>query len=614
MRELEQNRDAVITIQGGGVFGLTVLGQLQAVIEKHRYTPLALAGTSAGAIVATLIWAGLTPQQIQNEFRRMIKTDPKALLGLLGPFQEPHFSFAAFCDLKQQVEGNLWTIGKGANRSVWNPIRWGAAANIWWKASKLKSRILPLFERRGFFPGDILERKIEELLRSAHDVPKDIIKSNEPLRFRHFADLMHDKKEDSYRPPLLLTATNLTRRRLEVISSFDNRYMNVPIAKAVRASAGFPVFFTPRDLPECPDGGWFVDGGVVSNFPVWAFSDAFRQKIQESPIYRHLASKPWIRIGLRVVEDVKKSPDLKDPGLFLRSLLAMLTGAARNELEEILSSMSSRSIVIKQPLAETDGPNGVLEIEKLDETKIDSMIAKGYAYADKVLTDRGVPGVYSATLKDEDIRKELKALISKCLLVLGRTQDAVKLRANIFVPIEQRMKLLFSYNMESDGDREMEFPDLESGLTGFCYTWRRPQICNLKKVADLREKNKDEYMNLFGMDPKTQGQVRADRTWLGSVPIFDPYELRFVAQTQLLPSAPAHKGGSYHGMGTEIDGAVLGVLNVDAGWEYSSMGMDPDPDMHFTDDRIQAILALMQSTAFSVARILSESFARGEAK
>jgi NTE family protein len=317
MRELETNRDAVITIQGGGVFGLTVLGQLQAVIEKHHYTPLALAGTSAGAIVATLLWAGLKPKEIRSEFQNMVKGDPKALLGLLGPFPDPQFDFAAFCDLKREVEENLRIIDRTLRRSAWNPARWVAPVTIYWHASNLKNKIIPLFERRGFFQGKGLEDKIEELLRRASDVPKDITAPNEPLRFRHFADLMRENKEDSYRPPLLLTATNLTMRRLEVISSIDDRYMNVPIAKAVRASAGFPVFFTPRDLPECPDGGWFVDGGVVSNFPVWAFSDAFRQKIQESPIYRHLAPKPWIRIGLRVVDDIGPLPDLTQPGLFV---------------------------------------------------------------------------------------------------------------------------------------------------------------------------------------------------------------------------------------------------------------------------------------------------------
>ena len=94
-----------------------------------------------------------------------------------------------------------------------------------------------------------LEQKIEELLRRAPDVPDDITIPNEPLRFHHFAELMEKNGGDSYRPPLLMTATNLTKRRLEIISSLDDRYMNVPIAKAVRASARFPVFFTPTEMP-----------------------------------------------------------------------------------------------------------------------------------------------------------------------------------------------------------------------------------------------------------------------------------------------------------------------------------------------------------------------------
>ena len=47
MRELEENKEAVIAIQGGGVYGLSLLGQLQAVLEDEKYSPLAFAGTSA---------------------------------------------------------------------------------------------------------------------------------------------------------------------------------------------------------------------------------------------------------------------------------------------------------------------------------------------------------------------------------------------------------------------------------------------------------------------------------------------------------------------------------------------------------------------------------------
>jgi hypothetical protein len=60
-----------------------------------------------------------------------------------------------------------------------------------------------------------------------------------------------------------------------------------------------------------------------------------------------------------------------------------------------------------------------------------------------------------------------------------------------------------------------------------------------------------------------------------------------------------------------MDGAVLGVLNLDAGWNYAAMGLDPDPDVHFSDTRIQAVVNLMQSTAFGIAGALIEAFPTG---
>ena len=46
----EFDRLAVLTIQGGGVYGLNMLGQLATVIDHYKITPLAYARTSAGAV------------------------------------------------------------------------------------------------------------------------------------------------------------------------------------------------------------------------------------------------------------------------------------------------------------------------------------------------------------------------------------------------------------------------------------------------------------------------------------------------------------------------------------------------------------------------------------
>ena len=80
-------------------------------------------------------------------------------------------------------------------------------------------------------------------------------------------------------PALFVTATNVTGRKLEVFNSIDPQYKHVPIGKAVRASAGFPVFFRPAEFRETRFAGWYADGGIVSNYPAWIFSKEFRVRL-----------------------------------------------------------------------------------------------------------------------------------------------------------------------------------------------------------------------------------------------------------------------------------------------------------------------------------------------
>jgi predicted acylesterase/phospholipase RssA len=81
---VERNREAVVAIQGGGVYALSLLGQAKAILDKE-YIPLAFAGTSGGAILACLLWCGLSPDQIEAEFIQMMERDAQSLLNLLSP-------------------------------------------------------------------------------------------------------------------------------------------------------------------------------------------------------------------------------------------------------------------------------------------------------------------------------------------------------------------------------------------------------------------------------------------------------------------------------------------------------------------------------------------------
>ena len=552
-----------------------------------------------------MTWAGLSPPEIRKHFCEMARKG--ALTDLAGPFAGLHPNDLQ--KLRKEIKDVL--TGIGSSRSSWLQYLPKAL-----KIGKLMKRLSPHLSNRGLFRGELLEANIDELLRTKIKLPEKVLLESGRIRFGHVIELMKTEREAAYRPPLLLTTTNLTKRRLEIVSSIDYRYANVPIAKAVRASAGFPVFFTPQEMPECPDGGWFVDGGLVSNFPIWMFSDALRAEIQKSylaEIYGHIVNRPWIRIGLRVVNDIRPERDLRDAATFFRSLAAMLSGGTRNELEEILASRAPRSLIVKQPYSETNGPPGVMDITALDADRVESMVSRGRDYANDYLKRTGSPGAIStATDLTTKIVAQLKALVERSVLVFNLPFDDLLFRANVFMPISvgdrHSMKLVFGYNMDSDGDRDMEFPDLQSGATGFCYWSRRPQVCNLKAIQRLRQNDPARHAQLFGMPPKLHGKVREDRSWLASVPIFDSYEVRF--DTRGIRPESRHKGSWYCGFETEVDGPVLGVLNLDAGWDYEKIKLDEDPNHHFSDGRVQTLLAIMQAASFTLAASLSEDFPR----
>jgi hypothetical protein len=164
------------------------------------------------------------------------------------------------------------------------------------------------------------------------------------------------------------------------------------------------------------------------------------------------------------------------------------------------------------------------------------------------------------------------------------------------------MRLIYGYNMGGDPDADMEFPDLESGLTGFCYVHRHPQVCNLQKIGELRKRDPERYGRMFGMDKDLQIKVKTDRTWLASVPIFDPKELKLGRSTRELKQR--YKGHFYSNVEAEFEGPVLGVLNIDAGWDYGAVELQPDPDTFVFDSRVRTVLAIMQTTSFGIAHAL----------
>ncbi|MGO9601228.1 MAG: patatin-like phospholipase family protein [Isosphaeraceae bacterium] len=649
-RPLEFDRLACITIQGGGVFGINLLGQLQAVLELG-FLPVALSGTSAGAIVAAFFWARLDPPQILKLLVSQAGSSG-GLTELLGPFdtfrdqdgKERHFTLSAFRELQYrlvQYRRELFRFHEDISQS-W-VVRQVSIARAYLKYKPVLpgevSLLGRLFRKSGVFAGDNLESFINETLRSSPYVlqnedllPKRVFKGDDPLTFGHFKTIAEQgwfqhpqtgRKERPYLPPLFLTATNLTTRTLELINSEEDKYEGVPVARAVRASAGFPVFFQPVTQRLEKNEYSLVDGGMIANYPAFVFGTQFREWLaSRRPRDAPIVSRPWVHVGLRLTSHrlkIGRAGEASDPHAFILAMRELLVSQARNELEEKLAEYVPRSISVDMSLADSGGPTDVLGVEKLKPADLEAMFHNGRAAGFNSL------GRYRFAYPPTSlIEPLLEQLIEEVEGVFRGSSEMLRFRCNIFVPKYEQLLLYYRARMQPppscariedpnplvDWDWNLELP-YRSGLTGFCFVRRTPLVCNLEKFKTLFDGQIIDPRRLFGFDHALQSKIRGDRSWLLSVPIFDPDSLtirpldtKFAHQEQA-----GQLGGQYYSvLEGNFDGPVFGVLNLDAGWNYTRIQLTGEVDQMIFDPRVYSTLALMQRQALRVGKVFSGAF------
>lgn len=210
---------ADLVLEGGGVKGIALVGAYSTLTDAG-YQFQRIAGTSAGAIVGSLIAAGMSSEQMQQV---MTEVD-------YGKFQDEgfldHFGF----------------VGKG----------------------------LSLLFEKGIYEGNYLHKWLDDLLAG--------------LGKRTFADLRIDDPNSSLPPEqsykLVVMASDVSRGELVRLPWDYPRYGKNPdeqlVADAVRASMSIPFFYEPVRWTAHNDDGsettsYLVDGGMLSNFPVAVF-------------------------------------------------------------------------------------------------------------------------------------------------------------------------------------------------------------------------------------------------------------------------------------------------------------------------------------------------------
>ncbi|MCM3704561.1 MULTISPECIES: patatin-like phospholipase family protein [Cytobacillus] len=187
---------------GGGIKGFALIGAYEAV-HKRGFRFKRVAGTSAGSIVAALIAANYTSEEI---YRLVDEFEVKKLLD---------------------------------ERKTFIPFAVGKWLNLYWHL--------------GLYKGSELESWMTEKLGDRG--------------IRTFSDL----------PPqsLRVIASDLTNGRLVVLPDDLVDYgidpNSFPVAKAIRMSCSLPYFFEPVKLNSYSSTSVIVDGGVLSNFPMWLF-------------------------------------------------------------------------------------------------------------------------------------------------------------------------------------------------------------------------------------------------------------------------------------------------------------------------------------------------------
>ncbi len=265
--------DAVF--EGGGIKGIGLVGAV-SVVEEAGYTFENVAGTSAGAIVASLIAAGYNASETKE---------------ILENLEYENFKDAGF-------PTNIPLIGP----------------------------VLSLLTKKGIYDGDFFKHWLGDLLAE-----KGINK---------FGDLvMEDYVGDpKYRYKLQVIAADMTRGKMIVlpgdIKDYDFDPDRLDVASAVRMSMSIPFFFKPVILENSKGESFhIVDGGVLSNFPVWLFDD-------------QTASPPWPTFGFKLVEPTEGQPkQIKGPISLLMALFSTMMEA--HDARYIEDRQFARTIPIK---------------------------------------------------------------------------------------------------------------------------------------------------------------------------------------------------------------------------------------------------------------------------
>ena len=325
---MDEKTDRVYCVfEGGGAKGVAHVGVLAAIQNHTRYRAKGFAGTSAGAIVASLAAVGWTSDELLKKSEAgysspaldKIGLPAKSLADLIGPdWKKVRRLRGVFAWLKR--------VRTKADRR--NAIPYGifVAAVFFWPIIYFMIR----FELRGVSPSSNVSALIPRVLFNLVIAPALWVIYAATLlitlgylyhyfmKFTGFAKLAHtvnnlDKLYACKVPPsngarvtfqdlrdadlydLKIVAANIHTGQMKLFDAKETP--NVAISDAVAASAAIPLIFKPMSI----GGSQYCDGGIVSNLPAWTFEDSLMLDDECIVVTSELSEKT-------VLDDVNDAP------------------------------------------------------------------------------------------------------------------------------------------------------------------------------------------------------------------------------------------------------------------------------------------------------------------
>ena len=270
-----------LVLSGGGEKGILFAGAIAALEDTNKLESVEhVSGSSAGAMIATLLALGVTVKEINN-FIISFNFRDKAFLDFNTPWYSPSLAEA---DTREKIEAMAARITSpelaGISQKKSSQTTKGAIDTV------LEGAASALGLLAGTSTGMIKGMTITSLFNSIARLKL----GKENPTFADLAEAIEQDDDHSFRH-LTITATELQLGCIYFTSDKTNfpedyeKYKDIPIAHALRASISYPGLFEgvslggnkvsgyyqPLETPNLGKTLLFVDGGLLNNYPIAKF-------------------------------------------------------------------------------------------------------------------------------------------------------------------------------------------------------------------------------------------------------------------------------------------------------------------------------------------------------